>query len=346
MKATNKILVLLFLSFKLSAQDAETTKFPFNKMKINFAVPDMPAFKAMGVEASNLLRPSSPQALSVIAPQFWNSTTKSVSLPKNFALEVSPILLSQANKKVPITLNKFLQNKVLNSLRISIGTSQDSTENQPKASKLGVGFRITLMDRGDFNTNLNALYNEGQVLKDWAAEELENPNADKKAFFEKKLQEVKDDFKEQNWNATKVDFAVAFVGRSEDQFASGLKFNKFSSWLTIASKCQDWGQWLNGINYSYAENIFSEKEKKNIAFSQFSYSSRLFVGSNELKGFVEGQYMYNGFDKSNNGFLNLGGEYALGNSGIWLHCYAGYQYGQTVKQVIGNLDFRFSLPEK
>jgi hypothetical protein len=341
------IYILLFsISFKLIAQDSESQKFPFNKMKLNFAVPDMPAFKAMGTEASNLLRPSSPQALSIIAPQFWSSDLNKTILPKNIALEISPILLSQHNKKVPISLNKYLNNKIINSFRISLGTSRDSTKKQPNATKLGVGFRITLVDKGDFNTSLKGLYDEATILAEWAEEELKNPNADKSIFFNKKLQDLKEKYKEENWNASKLDVAFAFVGRSSDQFTSNLKPDKVSFWITSAEKCKDWGQWLNGINYSYASNIYSEKDKKTINFPQFSYSSRLFIGSNDLKGFIEGQYMYNGFDKSNNGFANIGGEFTLGNSGIWIHCYAGYQHGDNLKQVIGNLDFRFSLPEK
>jgi hypothetical protein len=379
--------VFTILTLESIAQSPDTTKFPFNKMKLNFAIPDMPAFKAMGTEASNLLRPSTPQAFAIIAPQFWTSDLNRTVLPKNIAFEISPILLSQQNKKVPITLNQFLKNKVANSFRISVGTARDSTEKQPKATKLGVGFRISLIDNGNLNYDTKYLENEGLIMADSAkliqelktkwiqikikqtgrgAGEIVRDTTLKnefekyrdstiivmrklrsnEKFYTEKLIALKDDYKNKNWNAGKLDIAVAFVGRSSDQFTSNLKFDKISSWVTGSIRCKDWGQWLHGINYSYADNVFSDKEKKTISFSQFSYTTRLFVGSNNLKGFIEGQYLYNGFDESNNGFLNIGGEFALGQSGIWIHCYAGYQHGENLKQVIGNLDFRFSLPEK
>ncbi len=368
------IFILVFFTL-IACKSYSQTQFPFSKMKVNFAIPDLPAFKALGTDPSNILRPSTPEAFNAILPQFRNSG--SVVLPKSFALELSPSLLLDSRKS-NMTLKDFENKRAINSLRISIGTTNDSTQKQPNATKLALGLRISLINKGDLKydrafhqaegvilakTALNILKVQNDFLTKYqldnglvlSPEILTDPKfiaardkfvSDKRdSIFIRNLADLKTKYKKEHWNDCKLDIAAALVWRSADQNATNLDFNKFSLWTTGAIKCKDWGQWLIGANYSYAMNIYSDIEKKNIDFNQFSLSSRLYVGSNNIKGFVEGQYMNNGLDKSNNFFVTLGGETTIFD-GIWLHFYGGYQSGDKIKQVISSLDFRFTIPEK
>src|ERR1700748_2857962 len=60
-------------------------------MKLGFAVPDIPAFKALGLDPSNILRPSEVKDFALALGSFRNKGNFVV--PKNLAAEVAPALL-------------------------------------------------------------------------------------------------------------------------------------------------------------------------------------------------------------------------------------------------------------
>jgi hypothetical protein len=421
------ILIASVYSVCSFGQTDTTLRFPLNKMKVNFAVPDIPAFKSLGIEPSKILRPSTPEALSVIIPQFMNNGN--VVLPSSFALEASPALLINAHKKELPTLNTFIKQRALNSLRISLATGKDSTKSQPNAMKLGLGLRLSLINKGDLKYDKGFIAKKGMILSDIAKEDFEDDDLymkknkmnvvafqnanipdsvvhefaqklriyqlindikmdsvmnisneninielrkngislenfqevkdnnkkliarlkgksyqDKQAIYLQQLQELKEEYKRNSWNAERLDIATSVVWRSPDNFAKSLEYNSVSFWATYAKPCKTWGQWLLGLNISNSI-ILNEVTKVSKDFTQVSLSSRLYAGTNEMKGFIEGQYVYNEFNKSDNYFLQIGGEYAI-RDGIWLQAYGGYQKGNTISQVVSNLDFRFTLPEK
>lgn len=376
MKYTYIIIIILYAGVT-SSRGQDNSKFLLENIKVNFAVPDLPAFKAMGTESSNLLRPSTTEAISAILPQFW-SNGRGV-LPSSLAVEIAPFYVAHQKDNLPMTLMNYIDNSFWKSFRISLSTSSDSTQKEPSAIKLGLGLRFSIINKGDLKSDIKYLENKANLSMNRAVfngykrnyarinniddidEAIRNDNTleDKiKEFVKlnynldiltnseimKNTEKFIKDYKQKNWNAEKLDIAFALVTRSPDQFTSNLKFNKFSTWITYARPCKDWGQLLVGGNYSNA-SAFSDKEKKDINFSDWSLSSRMYVGSNNFKGFIEAQYTYKGFDSSKNWFTYLGLETVVMN-GIWLHLYGGYQAGDTVSQVVSNLDFRFTLPEK
>ena len=111
-------------------------------------LPDTPAFKALGSEPSNLLLPSKPDELSAVFSEFYQGNH--FIIPKDIAFEFAPALLF---KKEPITLNEFIDNQVLYTSRISIGTKRDSTG----LSRLAFGLRISPIDETNLQNNRNYL---------------------------------------------------------------------------------------------------------------------------------------------------------------------------------------------
>jgi hypothetical protein len=455
-----KLILILFIischNCLLHGQDTDSLKFPLDKMKVNFAVPDIPAFKSLGIEPSTILRPSTPEALSIIVPQFYSQGN--ITLPSSFALEVSPSLLINANKKSLPTLNQFIKQRALNSLRLSLATGKDSTQKEPKAIKLAVGLRISLINKGDLkydrgyitkkgliqadlavvNFNEDIIYmkrkgidivqNQGvdssvrastvrklrlfsviknipldSVAKDtlkysdksinditkddksklsveklklyndvedvgWSkifktpdstiidalgkmkknrdqfTKSLKSNTDREQDYYVEQLQAIKEEYKKNKWNAERLDLAISAVWRSPDNFAKSLEYNKLSFWLTYGMPIKQWGQLLFGATASNA-SLLEESTMKNKNFTQYSISSRLYAGINQMKGFTELQYSYNGFNSSNDYFIHLGGEFAI-RDGIWLQVYGGYQKGDKISQVVSSIDLRFSLPEK
>lgn len=339
---------------------------------IDYAIPDLPAFKAIGFEPSDILRPSSSKEFSVLLPQFYNN--KKVNLPNSFAVELAPFQIF--NSKKIITLDEYLKNKIINSLRISVGINADSTEKEPKARKLGVGLRISIIDKGNFEQNRSFLKEEGEILRKSLLKDVEIEDSFKvanqirladnipenlnkefikykegkyKDFYPEELEKLKKMYREKYWNAEKLDVAFALSSRSKDELIKNLKYNKFSTWVTYAYPINRWGQLLIGYTGAYNNNLYMSDIKKEISYWQNSINLRAYGGTNKLKGYLEGQFKTKELDISNSTQVILGGEYNIIESyGVWLNFYIGIRKNTNVSdsQFVSNFDLKFALPEK
>lgn len=155
-----------------------------SQMKLNFIVPDMPAFKSLGTEPSNLLRPSTPQAFAVAISEFYSQ--QKFIIPNSFAIEISPSLLLNAKKGNETLLKKYANNRVLNSFRISLGSGRD-TSFSPTGRNLALGFRINLINDGEMATDMKEL----QAISAKLAEFRIATRATRKAFAAKNIDQVK-----------------------------------------------------------------------------------------------------------------------------------------------------------
>src|SRR6187401_1448874 len=90
--------LISFLSVLIvtNAQTQSIDSITLSKLRLNFTVPDMPAFKSLNTEPSNLLKPSTPMAFAVTISELYQD--RKFLLTKAFALEISPSLLLNANK--------------------------------------------------------------------------------------------------------------------------------------------------------------------------------------------------------------------------------------------------------
>ena len=362
------------------AQDIDSLT--LSKLKLNFVVPDMPAFKALGTEPSNLLRPSTPQALAVSFSEFYQD--KQAIIPKAFAMEISPSLLfeSKSNKSLK-EFKKYSENGWLNSFRISLGSSTDSTLS-PSGRNLALGFRINFINNGDLATDkvyqekiLEELRNfrksiDQEVRNKFALSKgkVFNPNKDidsldifisnNKTEFNKylseqsqiqfansaRLKELKEQYKKENWNANKLDFALAVLTSSPDSIAKNIRYNKTSLWLTGGIKIKNHSQILIGV---YAQSYQNLLDKDNSTKDKFYYDiaipARYLVGTNRIKGFLESQYKYAGNIESNQFLVNLGAELNL-TDGLWINMYGGLNFdSKNSSNLITNFSLKYTLPE-
>ncbi len=311
-------LILLTLSFfEMKAQQAEVSDF-----KLDFAVPDIPAYKILEVESSNLLRPSNFEELTSILSQLTNGSN--FILPGSIGVEISPNLLVNRN----ITLQRYIDssNEILRTLRFSIASNRRDAEN--KVTDLGIGIRVSIINEGDYKTDrafqqeldqiLSGLNNQRQrlaeefrIINGHTANDVAN-NPDIRAleteFVDNRMQSnttgsieaLIERYEENNWNAKKLDLAVAIKGTSIDSLADNVEFKQVAAWLTYSNGINNWGQWLFGINYNY-DDLINENNK-------LSFNARLYAGKNRIKGFIEGQYQIESFEDVNSFLLNSGFE--------------------------------------
>lgn len=327
-----KYLFSLLLILPLLAQGQDNSNILVKDLKTNFALPDFPAFKALSIEPSNILRPSTAEDFGFVADEFYNG--QNLIIPKSFAAEFNPLLLL---KRKTLTLAQYRKLWILKTSRISIGTNRDSLNTR----KLALGYRISLRNKGDLKRDegskievfLNSLSNKademarskfayaeskGYIIPNMTDEQMNDLQANGSTFdYQAYIDELKKKYANDNWNAEKFDLAFAVVGNSPDSLLSNVQYDSFNAWLTYALPCGKSGQWLLGANYKN----FNALDNKN--FNAFSLASRFYGGSNALKGFLEGQFEWKEQEKQRNLLFNLGGELTL-MAGLWVDFHAGY----------------------
>lgn len=363
------ILFLLVCIFSSRAQNPET----IGQNKLNFAVPDLPAFKALGSEPSNILRPSTPESFSLIVSQFYNGDN--ISMPANFAAEIAPWILAKSNK---ITLADYHEHDILYSTRVSLGTSRDSLNRY----NFAVGLRFSIIDEGDlkndedflkllFDKLANHLDKKNELRLQYMIDNQLTPEAYEanKEYYEQEIEKMmpgniddeidamKKAYKEVYWNREKLDIAIATVGYSTDSVGSNIGFKSFDGWISYAlpifkmkgeydgsaTNPQKYaGQLLFGGNIKAYEHRFDQKTY----FNAF-LNTRIYVGTNRIKGFTELQYSYLQFEESNHLLMTLGGEINPVD-GVWLEFYAGMERNtdSNLNTSVAKFNLRFSIPEK
>ena len=344
-----KLVIILLIALQSLCKSQEPDSVLVKNYKIDFAVPEQPAFNILGTNPSDILRPSDVKSLSVILPQFYNGSD--LIIPQAISMEVAPFLLIKNNT---IKLNEFDKNPWLYNFRISIGTSKEDV-NKVKYSKIAFGARVTLINEGDLKSDkkyrnelqklmqlevktdneykIEFLALKGLILKDYVLNEdryegeFEKFVEDKKGeIFQKKLNEIKENYKKENWNKRKLDIAYAYLGVSPDSIIKNIKSKKHSTWLTFGYPLTKKGQHLIGLNYTYvyADSLNKMTDQiENFKYSTLSLGTRFYYGSNDFKGFIEGQYKFSGLNDSHNWLLNTGTEINI-KEGIWLVFNIGY----------------------
>ncbi len=352
--------LFVLLSFCLTAVAQTGADSLVKKYKLNFAIPDFPAFKALGTNPGNLLRPSNVEDFGVAASQFFNGT--GLIVPSSFALELNPILVFNRNQ---LSLRDYQDKSFLRTSRVSIGTYTDSG----MLSNLALGYRVSLIDKGDLRTDQKYLTRIFEVmarrekLKRELTEEYIRENnlkatqlsdEDKKAIaryisenlarrkveLDQQVQEMRDEYLEKNWNAEKLDFAVAWVGQSADSLLKNVRYSAFNTWLTWSLPAfKEKGQFLLG---GYYRNYLSEGKSLHSA----SLSSRLYIGSNRFKGFAEAQGQYVSLTESASFWMSLGAELNVYN-GIWIDFNAGLikDFKANTSRFTNQFTFRYTLPK-
>jgi len=113
--------------------------------ELDFAVPDIPAFKALNTDPTNILRPSSTRKIAIMASDLLINGN---AIPKSFAAEFSPYLIAYDSAYV----SKKEQASILwRTARVSIGTERAKNN---ISSKAAIGLRATLYDSEDTHNAL------------------------------------------------------------------------------------------------------------------------------------------------------------------------------------------------
>lgn len=341
-------------------------KYTVDSMLLDFTVPDLPAFKALGTDPSNILRPSDASKFAVMLNPFFSNGT--AVIPKGFALEFSPWKIASRHWTVQEYRESPLKRILYNS-SFSLGTSPEDKETPE--TQIAIGYRVKILGKeADLLTSsrLPAIYQlQAQELQakqgsqdHWRRErnisiisftnsqelqeEFNSFYADSVAH--RPVLAAIDSFRNENWNARRLDLAFAVVGASSDSLAKNTKYKSFQLWATFAQPLYQNVQLLIGGSFLTAED----------GTNDFTINTRLYVGNKNVRGYAEYQYksddIYTSGDVANEtvktGLINLGGEFRL-DKRFWVDFYGGIEnlYGDgDASRFRTSLSLKYGLNDK
>jgi len=333
MKKIAVILIATIFTNLVNAQSDSVIKSGWGNL--DYTVPESPAFKILGNSPDNILKPTSVRNVALSIGNYF-LTTGSV-IPKNFAVEISPLLL---NGKA--SLNDYNKNKFWHRLRFSLGTNiQDNG-----GYNIAEGLRLTLIDKTDlrdFKSNpdfTNFLYASAvntsiaidKALADHiikhpeenltvitAGEKYQNDTSFKKVikeeakkFYTDKNVNVdavsvyRDSIRNLLWNAPIWELGIATLQTSTDSLVKNLKFSQIGFWTTAGFPVGQKSQLLIGGKLGFIDSTDWQ--------TNASAGLRFYYGSNNVKGFLQGEYDYK--DKKNSATASLGCQFNITN-GLW-----------------------------
>ena len=227
-----------------------------------------------------------------------------------------------------LTLKEYQDAPFLYRLRISAGTRRLAGETAP--SQIAFGLRTSFIDESDLRTDTELLNNivaitdqitaaasdlVGPPPENGTGAEVVQPNSPVIDSLNNVLKTmIAQAEADQRWNANAFDLAAAILLSSPDSTGKGLQSTEITGWLTYAHGFGTWGQILLGVKAGGLRGPSADTIVETQMDFAGSFSSRLYIGTNNYKVFTELQV-----EKQEQGetlLLNGGGEIML-SDGIW-----------------------------
>jgi len=329
-------------------------------VRMQFAVPDAPAFKILGTQADNILRPSTTQELAVaLSDPLINS-----SLPSALALEFSPYLVIGGSSLTLRSYQESALQRILYHTRLSIASQRGKTTGD--TTLLALGLRFTLLDESDlrldesyiakifsFNDSVLALQTRikdhfrGPAPSFIVKSKAERDSIDAKAkdstdiatrALDSSITLEREVAKKRNWNKPIIEFGIALAGASaESTGTQGIIGTRAAMWLVGAANLGSWGQLVLGLN-----SRLRRSSSGSFSTIDGALSSRLYVGENAYKGFVQVESQIQ--DGTLRDLFQLGGEIRLYGV-VWLDYSAGTQkVGSDPLKFTSSFNIRMGTP--
>ncbi len=321
------VLAMLALSAPWGASGAQIVRAeglsPFVKdYKVDFAIPDAPAFKLLDVDQSAILRPQTARDL-VMALDGFRGSGNSFVVPRQLGVEFSPGLLVGGGQ---LTIASYDARKYLYSTRFSGATSRDSLNR----GQMAAGVRFSFVDEQDIRSkggggSDTAVTRLTQRVLDVyvAARRRAGPppapialDQAETALVKAVSDSIRQYWAERYWNANALEVAFGGRARSADSLGHDPRLDEAAFWLTYANGLQGWGQLLLGAR------LGSSRDSSGSFHAANAFSARMYVGSNALKAFVEGQQSLSTGSVAQ-WLANSGVELRVPNVG-WIDASAGY----------------------
>ena len=318
---------------------------PFVKdYRIDFAIPDAPAFILLQTDASAILRPQTARDL-VGALDGFRGAGNTFVVPRQLGIEFSPGLFIGGGQ---LTLADYAARKYLYATRLSGATGRDSLDR----AQLAAGIRFSVVDeqdirsRGGGGTDTVVTAFTQRILAVYRAARIRAgpPPApivfagDERALVEAIGDSIRHYWAERYWNASSLELAFGARVRGADSLGRDPRMDEVAGWFTYANGLRDWGQLLLGAKVGAARDTSGSLGAAN------TLAARLYIGSNALKGFAEAQQALSSRTDAR-WILNGGVEFLLPSIG-WINASAGYASASDGGRgrVISSFRFKAGVP--
>ncbi len=330
---------------------------------LDYAVPESPAFKLLGTQPTNLLRPTSLRDISLGVGNYLTSDNAGI-IPKNLSIEIAPTLFSPN-----LNLKKYNNNKFLYRTKLSIGT----LTNQNGSYEIAGGINFTLIDKSDkrdsnnkFVSNIltahrtdyknisdaiNLVYESNKFpglskldIKT-AYEQKDSTKKEIIAAVEMELEEAKYDtlrnnWDKDNWNATIWQVGIGTKANFKDSvFKDITKKAGYGIWSTFGTHFCKYDQILIGLSVLGSSDTTGSLEKPDA-----SLGVRYYYGVNEIKGFVELEGKIASQTNANFYTIKFGTEIRL-EKGYWADLGFALRNGSGEAVFYPSFSIKYSLPD-
>jgi len=322
--------------------------------RLDFAIPDAPAFTMLTVAPSNVLRPAEVRELGAAVSNFIGSGA-AITIPKAFAVEFAPGLLIGGPT---LTVPTYAAHPFLYRLGVSAATGRGAGDRAPTV--IAIGVRTVLLDAGDLRTHaayrvrataiadsVNSVFLQARKRlgpMGGRAIQRSDLNPAEKARVDSLNASLKAgwaDWEDEHWNSRTLQLAIAGRASAADSFGNGLAADKYSAWASYGDGVGTWGQVLIGVNAGSERDSVTHRFRSNA-----SVSNRIYIGSNHYKLFVEGQGTFR-HSRAARWLLSSGGETKLA-FGAWITFAGGLDYDRQSRTTAlkTNFAFKWGLPRR
>src|ERR1035437_1950822 len=346
------VLLILFARICLPQAEYDASSIDPGWGTLNYAVPESPAFKILGVSSDNIMRPTSTRDIGISIGNYY--INNGATIPKNITVEISPSLF---NPDVSLADYQSNGTRLWYTSALSVGTKV----NQDGSYQIGAGIKVKLVDKTDLRSNgklINFINNIGPVLTNDFEKAMdtvvENYKKDKKvdrhvaydsvfaeyndsgnpkhAEIEKKVNDsmlssgshlaqkiidYREEIKESLWNADIWDLGIAALFASKDSLLKSIKAPSIIGlWTTYGLPITSKGQLLIGLNTQVKDDSTGQLNTFN-----GNIGLKAYYGKNNTKGFIQGE---SGFAKSELPVFKMGiGIETTFAESIWIDCSLG-----------------------
>ena len=307
---------------------------------LDLSVPESPAFVVLGVTPQTITRPTSPRSL---ATSLLNGVDQNGNFQTGFALDTSPYMLYWGNK---LTIQEYQDSRwkqFLARTTLSVGTTKGTTSSD-SATRLAVGIRFTIFDKGDPRLDeqyLEDLDKAVQAVLDATTPVPPGSSTEDVDKHEKALTELiknktgpidtaRENARKANWNKSSMVVAFAPSWISKSGGSSDLSYNGGAAWASLALQVRTFGQAVFYGQYQNKQSIPDPLNKGQYFLQESTFAGgQMRLGNANTQGILEAVYLHNtpqGKSSQNSGRFSVGAERRLADN-LWLHVGVGGQTG-------------------
>jgi hypothetical protein len=324
------------VAYAQMGDDARTTD-----LRLDFAVPESPAFKIIDDEPSAILRPSDVREVALEAANLLFS--KGI-LPDKYAVEIAPFMLAHGDG---LTAGTYDALPFLYRTRISFASRRESEG--ASATVASIGMRFTIVNDGDprtdraFRGKLAEFARSITALQSGAATTAptEGVTITEVSHFVAEIEAARAAFKDSSWNATIVEAGWAVRGRSENDALGGIVGDGIGFWASGGTGFDTRSiHLLAGLNSRIERSAAGTLDQVGGAAAL-----RLYVGATAMKMLAEGEGKFSSL-AAPLFKLSIAAEVALTN-GFWLDAGLGYEDGASAPaRFVPRMHLRWAPDEK